>query len=169
MFAIHIHTLLDSEYKSERAQCVLGCRSGKSKSGKVLCVMNDPVISWSSGAKNTRKHQTNGTVKCLKLDLALFEVGLCEWGKQHIIRHHSVLFHVAGWKGCYWVLEGRPLICEMLDALWKDQAYDLSQYVCVSALMLVSARPQCFVRNAWYCRLRGSAVMDRSHDSPQPE
>lgn len=33
-------------------------------------------------------------------------------------------------KGMLLSVWGSPLICEMLCALWKDQAHDLSQYVC---------------------------------------
>ncbi len=54
--------------------------------------------------------------------------------KQHIIRHHSVLFHVASWKGCYWVFEGVlwyvrcSVPCERIKLMiWVN--------MCASALM----------------------------------
>lgn len=51
-------------------------------------------------------NQAKGTVKGFQIDLAPFEVWLCEWAKCHIMRHQSVLFYVVSWKGCYWVFEG---------------------------------------------------------------
>lgn len=81
--------------------------------------------------------------KASYLILSLFEVGPCERGKRRIIRHHSVLFHVASWRGCYWVFEGD---------LWYVRCsvpYEKSQLmiwvrVHVSALMPVFSPHQCF-------------------------
>lgn len=81
--------------------------------------------------------------KASYLILSMFDVGPCERGKRRIIRHHSVLFHVASWRGCYWVFEGD---------LWYVRCsvpYEKSQLmiwvsVHVSALMPVFSPHQCF-------------------------
>ena len=93
-------------------------------------------------------------MKCFQLDLAFFEVCLYEWGKRHIMRRHSVLFHVVSWKGCYWVFEGVlwyvrcSMPCERIKLMiWVN--------MCVWVLWCLLLLVQCFVRNVSYSRLRG--------------
>lgn len=50
-------------------------------------------------------------------------------------------------KGMLLSVWGSPLICEMLCALWKDQAYNSRQYECVQELWCLLLSVQCFVRN----------------------
>lgn len=73
--------------------------------------------------QNYQENQAEGTAKGFQFDLALFDVGPCEWAKCHIMRHQSVLFYVVCWKGCYWVFEGvlwyvrRSVPCERIKLI----------------------------------------------------
>lgn len=88
--------------------------------------------------------------KASYLILSVFEVGPCERGKRRIIRHHSVLFHVASWRGCYWVFEGDLWYVRCSVPCEKSQLM-IWVSVHVSALMPVSRHTSVFVRNVHPC------------------
>lgn len=79
----------------------------------------------------TRKPGRRGRQKVSNLISASLKSGRarggCEWAKCHIMRHQSVLL-CSQLKGMLLSVRGSPLICEMLRALWKDQAYNSRQY-----------------------------------------
>lgn len=148
MFAIHIHTQALTLFfffflqVGDTPESVSSGRSRKGKSGKALSVPNYewpchlliiPALKYQETPSQGDSERFPTWFNCL-WSLALW------MGKQHIIRHHSVLFHVASWKGCYWVFEGDlwyvrcSLPCERIRlTIWVN--------MCMSALMPVSPGP----------------------------
>lgn len=154
------HSLSLSEAR-EAPESVRSGRSRRSKSGKAFSVPNYEWPCHVLIVKLTRKHQAKGTVKGFQLELTLFWSESLWMGKTAYYETPQCSLSCSKLKGMLLSVRGRPLICEMLRALWKDQAYDLSQYVCVSALMPAPASSMfcqiCFVQQQAY---------GISHDGP---
>ena len=131
-------SLFDSLCKTEKPQRVFKAVDLE-RANLVRClvcqIMNDAATSWQFLTEKNRKRQAKEKGKGFQLDLVLFEVLALWMGKQHIIRHHRVLFHVASWKGCYWVFERDlwyvrcSMPCERIELMiWVNMCFDACFY-----------------------------------------
>lgn len=133
MSAIHTHTLSSLTLQVRDASVSVGsARSRKSRSVKARHEPNYEwhchlliTFYWNNQKTPSQRDSERFLTRCSHLwSLALW------MGKMAYYETPQCSLSCSKLKGMLLSVWGSPLIYEMLCALWKDQAYDFSQYVC---------------------------------------